>query len=56
MKNILYILISLSISQLMYSQNCEKISPYKEGMSLEYENYNKKGKVKSIESHLVESV
>jgi len=56
MKNILYILICLSISQLMYSQNCEKISPYKEGMSLEYENYNKKGKVKSVESHFVESV
>lgn len=56
LKKILTISIFLLISQLTHSQTCENISPYKEGMSLEYSNYNKKGKIKSVESHFIQSV
>lgn len=56
MKKILSISIFLLITQSIFSQICEEISPYKEGLSLEYTQYNKKGKVKSIENHLVTSV
>ena len=55
-KKTLPILICLLVHQLMYSQTCENISPYKEGMYLEYTNFNKKGKIKSIENHFIESV
>ncbi|MFC5045152.1 hypothetical protein ACFSTE_16560 [Aquimarina hainanensis] len=42
--------------QFSFSQNCEAISPYKKGMSLEYTNYNKKGKVTSVEKHFIKEV
>ncbi|QCE40027.1 hypothetical protein [Psychroserpens sp. NJDZ02] len=56
MKKILTILTVLLLSSLSYSQTCEDTSPYKEGMILEYTNYNKKGKEKSVESHTIETV
>lgn len=56
MKKSITLFTCLLICQLIFAQNCEKISPYKDGMYLEYTNYNKKGKVKSIESHKVNSV
>lgn len=56
MKKALTILICLFICQISISQNCESISPYKEGMYMEYTNYNKKGKIVSVEKHLVEAV
>ena len=56
MKKILTILTVLLLSSQSYSQTCEDTSPYKEGMILEYTNYNKKGKEKSVESHTIETV
>jgi len=56
MKNLFYCLLLVFISQPLFSQNCEKISPYKEGMKLEYTNYNKKGKETSIDKYSVSSV
>lgn len=56
MKKLLTLCISVCISHIAFSQHCEKISPYKEGMYLEYTNYNKKGKVTSVESHQVNTV
>jgi len=56
MKKALIILICLFVYQISISQNCESISPYKEGMYMEYTNYNKKGKIVSVEKHLVASV
>lgn len=56
MKNLLYISFFLLISQFTFSQICEEISPYKQGMSLEYTNYNKKGKETSVEKYYIESV
>jgi len=56
MKKALTILICLFVYQIGLSQNCESISPYKKGMYLEYTNYNKKGKVKSVEKHTIEAV
>jgi len=50
------LLILIFATQIGVSQNCEAISPYKEGMSLEYTNYNKKGKVTSVDSYVVKSV
>ncbi|AUC75876.1 hypothetical protein [Olleya sp. Bg11-27] len=56
MNKILSLLILLLLSQQTYAQTCEEISPYKEGMTLEYTNYNKKGKERSVESHAIQSV
>jgi len=56
MKRILLILIIALVSPFIFSQNCESFSPYKQGMILEYTNYNKKGKEKSIERHHIKSV
>ncbi|MCL5129832.1 hypothetical protein [Algibacter sp. L4_22] len=56
MKKVFSISIFLLIFQLTYSQTCENISPYKKGMSMEYTNYNKKGKIQSVENHFIESV
>lgn len=56
MKNTLNLLVFLLVIQFSYSQKCEEISPYKKGMQLEYTNFNKKGKAKSTENHIVESV
>lgn len=56
MKLKLLILVLTLAVQVVVAQNCEDISPYKEGMSLEYTNYNKKGKEKSIDSYVVKSV
>ncbi|MEW7279886.1 hypothetical protein ABW636_14935 [Aquimarina sp. 2201CG1-2-11] len=55
MKKILFIL-SVLLFQITSAQNCEAISPYQQGMLLEYTDYNKKGKVKSIEEYTIESV
>ncbi len=49
-------LLVLCIMQLSIAQNCEDISPYKQGMKLEYTNYNKKGKERSIDSYEVTAV
>ncbi len=56
MKNKFLIVIFICLSQIVISQNCEAISPYTEGMRLEYTNYNKKGKVKSVDNYVVTSV
>jgi len=56
MKKTLGTILVLLLSQCIFSQICEEISPYKEGLKLEYTQYNKKGKVKSIENHRVTSV
>lgn len=56
MKTRLLIAVLFLIGQVSFSQNCEAISPYQEGMTLEYTNYNKKGKVRSVESYTVKSV
>jgi hypothetical protein len=56
MKKLFITSIFIFLFQLTYSQTCENISPYKEGMSMEYTNYNKKGKVTSVENHFIESV
>ncbi len=53
---LLLILVFCFTVQFVISQNCEAISPYKEGTSLEYTNYNKKGKVTSVENYYVKSV
>ncbi len=52
----LLLIISLCFVASTYAQNCEDISPYKKGMYLEYTNYNKKGKVKSVEKHDITNV
>lgn len=49
-------ILILCTVQLSVSQNCEDISPYREGMKLEYTNYNKKGKEKSIDYYEVTTV
>ncbi|NMH87555.1 TapB family protein [Flavivirga algicola] len=56
MKTKFLIVIFICLSQVVVSQNCEAISPYTEGMRLEYTNYNKKGKVKSVDNYVVKSV
>ncbi len=56
MKTKFLIIIFICLVQVVISQNCEAISPYTEGMSLEYTNYNKKGKVKSVDNYAVTSV
>lgn len=56
MKKLFITSIFLCILQLIDAQTCENISPYKEGMSMEYTNYSKKGKITSVENHTVESV
>jgi len=56
MKTKQLVLIFLLTLQVAFSQNCEDISPYKEGTKLEYTNYNKKGKEKSVDSYFVKSV
>ncbi|QXP61743.1 hypothetical protein [Olleya sp. HaHaR_3_96] len=56
MNKVLNLLILLLLSQHIYAQTCEETSPYKEGMTLEYTNYNKKGKERSVERHTIQSV
>ncbi len=56
MKTNILTVIFVCIIQIVTSQNCEDISPYTEGMSLEYTNYNKKGKVRSVDRYVVKSV
>ena len=56
MTKILSLFLLLIVTQHGFSQTCEETSPYKEGMTLEYTNYNKKGKELSVESHSIESV
>ncbi|GAB1856256.1 hypothetical protein MHTCC0001_10910 [Flavobacteriaceae bacterium MHTCC 0001] len=56
MKAKILIVIMGFLTQVCISQNCEDISPYKEGMKLEYTNYNKKGKERSVDSYEVISV
>ena len=56
MKKLFIASVFILIFQLTYSQTCESTSPYKEGMTMEYTNYNKKGKAQSVEKHLIESV
>lgn len=55
-KVITYLLVSVIASYSINAQNCESISPYKQGMTLEYTNYNKKGKAKDVENYEVLSV
>ncbi|MBU2997135.1 hypothetical protein KO500_11860 [Cellulophaga baltica] len=52
---LLILILGFSIQGII-SQNCEAISPYKQGTTLEYTNYNKKGKVKSVDNYTVKSV
>ncbi len=56
MKTVLTIFTFFCTLQVVFSQNCEDISPYKEGMQLEYTNYNKKGKERSKETYKIQSV
>ena len=56
MKKTPLLILFFLVFQITISQNCEAISPYKEGMKLEYTNYNKKGKEKSVETFTVKSV
>lgn len=56
MKKVFIVLICLFAYQTSVAQNCESISPYKQGMYMEYTNYNKKGKSKSVEKHTIEAV
>lgn len=56
MKKILATLTLILALQIAFSQTCEEISPYKEGTTMEYTNYNKKGKVKDVELHSVTAV
>jgi len=56
MKKVFITLALLLTLQITFGQTCEEISPYKEGTTMEYTNYNKKGKQKDVEQYKVTSV
>ncbi|MCB0568231.1 MAG: hypothetical protein KDC66_00630 [Phaeodactylibacter sp.] len=47
------VIIAFLISAVAYAQDCSIFYPFKEGVSMEYTNYNKKGKVESSTANTI---
>ena len=52
-KSLLVLFFLIGIISLIAQDNCSKFYPMTEGVSMEYTNYNKKGKVEGISSYKV---
>ena len=52
-KSLLVVFFLIGIISLTAQDNCSKFYPMTEGVSMEYTNYNKKGKVEGISAYKV---